>query len=181
MKSRLSAAAILIAGTAALAGCDEAGPRTQVVYANPFGSYNTLLDEALAGRAVRVQTAFAPYESDGALADRYAAILTGTDPTLRFVGDGSTNSDEDAGVRVLLLHDTPNRYTAISACQGKPYDPTPKQERLELLAIVCDDDRRVVEVKGYLPRHDGDMKAEYDALLEQTRGEVIVKEDSTPR
>lgn len=181
MTSRVVLAVALLTSSAILAGCDESGPRTQMIYSSPHGSYNTLLDEALAGRAVLVHADFAPYEDADVLANRYADILQGTEKTLRFQGAGSGVPGGADGVRVLLLHDTPDGYSAISACQGKPYDPAPKDKRLELLAIVCDDDRRLVEVRGYLPRHDGNMRAEYDELLRQTRADVLVEEDKTPK
>lgn len=181
MTQRALLAATLLIPLTVLAGCDESGPRTQMIYSSPHGSYNTLLDEALAGRAVAVHADFAPYEDEDVLADRYAGILQGTEKTLRFQGAGSGVPGGADGVRVLLLHDTPGGYSAISACQGKPYDPAPKEKRLELLAIVCDDDRRLVEVRGYLPRHDGDMRTEYHELLIQTRAGVLVEEDKTPR
>lgn len=171
----------LLLGAILLTACDEAGPRTQVIYESVRGSEAKLTAEGRAGRPVPVFAQHAPFDSDGALAQRVAALLTIPERSLRFEGAGGGLPEPTDSPRVLILHDTPGGYTGISACQGKPYEPAPAAERIEIRAIVCDDAERLVEVLGVLPKEEGDQSAAYARLIEQAAGSLVVGEDTSPK
>lgn len=178
----------LIATALTLSACGQSGPRTQTIYSSVRGSLAKLQQAALNGGQVSVFVNQAPFDADKNVAQQVAAMLGNEKKALRFRGTGSGIPDVMTGTRVLILHNTPDGYTGISACQGKPYEPAANPKQLEFRAIVCDNAERLVEVLAVLPYAKGDNGAEmdqyaqqYDALLLQASEGLIVEEDRTPR
>lgn len=175
----LTAAILLTVGL--LTGCDESGPRTQVIYTATMGSLTKLRFEAQSGRSVPVFAVNAPFSSDSALAAEFATLLKGDDPHLKFEGAGGGIPESMERPWVLVLNDTPQGYTGISACQGKPYDPVESTGQFEFRMVICNDAARLVEVLAILPAKETDRQTAYQALMRQAVRDLLVGEDQTPR
>ena len=182
MRKPFTALATLVMSAAMLvASCDEAGPRTQVTYVGAYGSMRALGAEARAGRPVPVHAVNNPFGGDMEMAGFVADTLSARDRYMHFTPAGGGIPEGGGGPRVLVLVDTPTAYTGISACQGKPYIPESRAERIILHVMVCDEIQRLVEVMGVLPRASRPLETEFEALLTQAAGELLVGEDKSPK
>lgn len=167
---------LLMAASFALAACDEAGPRTQTLFEAPNGTQEKLRFSTHEGKPVPVYVFGSPFSDDATVAQTYSELLGKDDPTISFVSAGSGIPEVPPQLRVLLLHDVPGSYTGNAACKGRQYEPEPEERNVRLHAIICEGDDRLIEVLGTLPRDVANLGAEYDALIEQTARDIVIKE-----
>lgn len=158
----------------AIAACDFEGPQSIQLYASPRGSIDPLISASQGNKAVPVHSLYAP---DDAIANQFTTLLTQRIPSARLKIAASDFTEDRQSLHILLLHDTPMGYTAVSACQGKQYSPSDETNRMTLRIAICQSNARLVEVSGSISRASESLEKDFDALLRTMMPQVLVKSE----
>ena len=173
----VKAALPLVLGALLLTACEAEGPRSNQLYASPRGTIDLMVFASQKASGVPVHAVAAPNGIGVDSAAHFATLINqrnvGITPNAAAEEIPSNGSDP----RILLMHDTPDGYTAISACQGKGYSPSPAPDRLNMRVAICYSDARLVEVSGSVKRDPATLAEDYDDLLRSIVPQVLIAQD----
>lgn len=160
-----------------LAACEAEGPQSSQIYASPRGTIDLMVNASRENGTVPIKVIAAPQFLRTDIADVFSRLIRERNRNISPAPGASKIESDGQDPRILLMHATPDGYTAISACQGKPYIPVDNNVEITLRVAICYSDARLVEVLAGLKIRKDSVSQDYDALLRQIVPQILIPQD----